>query len=257
MYDNVCKFLAEAFTSDLATWLLGSPVPLTQLSPNELSLEPIRADSLSFLAAHDLILHVEFQTQPDPQIPFRMTDYRLRAHRKFPQKEMHQVVVYLQLTGSPLVQETSFNLSKTRHEFEVIRLWEQPTEIFFNSPGLLAFAVLSSVENPTVVLNQVAQAIQAIPERQTQSNVTGCVAILAGLILDRQIIRRILQEEIMQESVIYQEILQQGREQGREQGVEQVAINLLREGMILEQVVRLTGLPLEKIQSLQQALAPE
>ena len=61
----------------------------------------------------------------------------------------------------------------------------------------------------------------------------------------------------MQESVIYQEILQQGREQGREQGVEQVAINLLREGMILEQVVRLTGLPLEKIQSLQQAIAPE
>ena len=65
----------------------------------------------------------------------------------------------------------------------------------------------------------------------------------------------------MQESVIYQEILQEGREQGRqqgrEQGVEQVAINLLREGMILEQVVRLTGLPLEKIQSLQQAIASE
>ncbi len=37
----------------------------------------------------------------------------------------------------------------------------------------------------------------------------------------------------MQESVIYQEILQEGREQGRQQGVEQVAINLLREGMIL------------------------
>ena len=60
----------------------------------------------------------------------------------------------------------------------------------------------------------------------------------------------------MQESVIYQEILQEGREQGRQQGVEQVAINLLREGMILEQVVRLTGLPLEKVQSLQ-AIAPE
>ena len=61
----------------------------------------------------------------------------------------------------------------------------------------------------------------------------------------------------MQESVIYQEILQEGREQGRQQRVEQVAINLFREGMILEQVVRLTGLPLEKIQSLQQAIAPE
>ena len=55
----------------------------------------------------------------------------------------------------------------------------------------------------------------------------------------------------MQESVIYQEILQEGREQGRQQRVEQVAINLFREGMILERISRLTELPLEKVQSLQ------
>ena len=61
----------------------------------------------------------------------------------------------------------------------------------------------------------------------------------------------------MQESVIYQEILQEGREQGRQQGVEQVAINLLREGMILERISRLTELPLEKVQSLQKVIASE
>ena len=46
MFDNLCKFLAENFSEDYATWLLGSPVTLTKLSPTELSLEPIRADSL-------------------------------------------------------------------------------------------------------------------------------------------------------------------------------------------------------------------
>jgi predicted transposase YdaD len=46
MFDNVCKFLAETFSTDFATWLLGEPIALTQLSPNELSLEPIRADAL-------------------------------------------------------------------------------------------------------------------------------------------------------------------------------------------------------------------
>lgn len=50
----------------------------------------------------------------------------------------------------------------------------------------------------------------------------------------------------MQESVVYQEIL----EKGKEQDVEQVAINLVREGIVLEQVLILTGLPLEKVQSL-------
>ena len=42
MFDNICKFLAENFSSDFATWLLGEPITLTELSPKELSLEPIR-----------------------------------------------------------------------------------------------------------------------------------------------------------------------------------------------------------------------
>ncbi|MFM7578077.1 MAG: hypothetical protein ACKO5Q_14195 [Microcystaceae cyanobacterium] len=42
MFDNVSKFLAENFSEDYATWLLGRPVTFTKLSPTELSLEPIR-----------------------------------------------------------------------------------------------------------------------------------------------------------------------------------------------------------------------
>jgi predicted transposase YdaD len=62
MYDNICKYLAENFQADLATWLLGSPVELTELSPTELSNEPIRADALILLQSENLILHIEFQT---------------------------------------------------------------------------------------------------------------------------------------------------------------------------------------------------
>jgi predicted transposase YdaD len=46
MFDPTCKFLAETFSSDFASWLLGEPIALTRLSPTELSLEPIRADAL-------------------------------------------------------------------------------------------------------------------------------------------------------------------------------------------------------------------
>ncbi|MEE3717928.1 hypothetical protein V2H45_14405 [Tumidithrix elongata RA019] len=38
MYDNVCKYLAENFFADLATWLLGQPIAFTQLSPTELNV---------------------------------------------------------------------------------------------------------------------------------------------------------------------------------------------------------------------------
>ncbi len=84
MFDTVCKFLIKTFPADFATWLLGEPVALTALSPSELSLEPIRADALILLQADNIILHVEFQTRPDPAMPFRMLDYRVRVHRRFP-----------------------------------------------------------------------------------------------------------------------------------------------------------------------------
>jgi len=60
MYNNVCKFLAESFSTDFASWLLGTPLTLTKLEPSELSIEPIRADSVTFLKSLEVILHLEF-----------------------------------------------------------------------------------------------------------------------------------------------------------------------------------------------------
>ena len=98
MYDNVCKFLAENYSRDFAQWLLGEPLSFTQLSPSELSLEPIRADALILLESDQIILHLEFQTDPDPKMSFRMLDYRTRVYRRFPKKTMRQVVIYLKET---------------------------------------------------------------------------------------------------------------------------------------------------------------
>jgi predicted transposase YdaD len=48
-FDNTCKFIAENFSSDIATWLLGKPIALTKLEPSELFAEPIRADAVILL----------------------------------------------------------------------------------------------------------------------------------------------------------------------------------------------------------------
>jgi predicted transposase/invertase (TIGR01784 family) len=95
MYDNVCRILASLFSRDIATWLIGEPITLTELEPTELLIDPIRVDSLIFLQSEDLILHIEFQTDPKEDIPFRMADYRLRIYRRFPRKRVYQVVIYL------------------------------------------------------------------------------------------------------------------------------------------------------------------
>ncbi|MBE9142658.1 Rpn family recombination-promoting nuclease/putative transposase [Planktothrix mougeotii] len=254
MFDSICKFLAENYSQDLASWLLGSPVALTDLSPQELSLEPIRADSLILLQSDDLVLHTEFQTEPDAKIPFRMLDYRVRVYRRFPNKVMRQVVIYLGQTNSPLVQENSFRLENTFHQFEVIRLWEQPPEGFLSVTGLLPFAVLSQTDDPTMILSQVAEVIGRITDQQVQNNLTAASAILAGLVLNKDTVKRILRSDLMRNSVIYQEILQEGKREGKREGKleakEEIALNLLRMGLSLEQVVQVTGLSLEEVQSL-------
>jgi predicted transposase YdaD len=83
-----------------------------------------------------------------------MTDYRLRGRKRYPNKTMRQFVVYLYENDSPLVYQNTFEISGLRHEFQVIRLWEQPVAAFLNTPGLLPFAALAQVENPESIMRE-------------------------------------------------------------------------------------------------------
>jgi predicted transposase/invertase (TIGR01784 family) len=257
MYDNTCKYLAENFPEDLSSWLLGVRISLVQMQPTELSVEPIRADSMILLTNHNLILHVEFQTVPDREMGFRMLDYRVRAHRKFPGKQMRQVVIYLTPTTSDLVSLTTFELESTRHEFEVIRLWEQPSSIFLESVGLYPFATLAQTDEPELVLREVAARIEEIPELKIQADISAMSYILAGLVLDRDRVGQIIRRDIMRESVTYQEILEEGEIKGKTQGRIEEA-----RGLVIRQLTRKLGnvstillvqikaLPLERLELL-------
>jgi predicted transposase/invertase (TIGR01784 family) len=269
MFDNVCKFMAETRSSDFATWLLGEPIPLTELKPSELSLEPIRADALILLQSERLVLHIEFQVAPDKTMPFRMADYRLRVHRRFPDKEMRQVVIYLVPSTSELVFQTSFTISGMTHEFEVIRLWERSPEEFQQLPGLLPFAALAKTNDQAGTLRQVAQQIESISDRRLQSNVAASSAILAGLVLEQGVIQRIFRSDVMKESVIYQEIRaeaiaegeQIGEQRGEQRGQHNEARSLLlrllskKFGTLSDRYqTQITNLPLEQMESLSEAL---
>jgi len=251
MYDNTCKFLAENFPEDFASWLLGKPIPLTKLEPSELSAEPIRADSVIFLESSDIVVHLEFQTKTDDTIAFRMANYWLRLYGKYPTKEIHQTVIYLKRTNSPLVHQNSFNSKQLNHEFNVVRLWEQPTEIFRQYLGLLPLAVLTKTSDPEETLRDVARRIDNIADKRVQSNVAASTAIISGIALDKEIIQRLLRSEIMKESVIYQDILLEGKAEGKAETTRQIALNMLNSKVSTDLVAQFTGLTLKQVQKLQ------
>lgn len=274
MYDNTCKFLAETFPADFATWLLGKPIALTKLEPSELSLEPVRADSVIFLGSSEVILHLEFQTTTDKNMAFRMLDYWVRLYRKYPNTPIHQTVIYLRQTDSPLSYQSSFDLisnqSQTKHTFNVIRLWEQDVAIFQEYSGLLPFAALAQTSDPEETLRQVANQITNIKDKVMQSNVSAATYIISGLALEKEVIQRLLRQEIMKESVTYQEILREGLEEGKARGLEegkakgleegkaegkaevknQIALNMLRSDISVDLITQFTGLSYEQIQKL-------
>lgn len=270
MYDNICKLLAETFPTDFASWILGRSIPLTKLEPSELSTEPIRADSLIFLEASDLILHLEFQTRTEETMSLRMLDYWLRLYRKFPHKQIQQTVIYLKPTTSPLAYQNNFvSVSgQTQHQFNTIRLWEQPTAIFLQYQRLLPFIALSQTANPEEALRQAAQEIETITDKDLQANIAAATCIISGLTLNTEVVQRILRRDIMKESVTYQAILQEGLEEGRARGLvegraegearglaeaaKRIALNMLNSAISLDLIAQFTGLSLEQIQALQQ-----
>lgn len=257
MFDPVCKLLIETFPTDFAAWLLGEPIALTELDPAELLLDPIRADALMLLESDDKILHIEMQTQRDPDIPFRMLDYRVRGHRRYPNKTMKQVVVYIKKTQSKWVYKTIFELENTQHSFDVIRLWEQPLDLFLNTPGLLPFAVLSQTDDREAALRQVAKRLESISMAEGRANLTSSTFILSGLVLAQELIGQILMSDLLEESVTYQSIkekgLQQGIQMGMQQALQETALRLLvrKIGELPEESrSKVTRLPLEQLESL-------
>ncbi|MBW4504643.1 MAG: Rpn family recombination-promoting nuclease/putative transposase [Scytonema hyalinum WJT4-NPBG1] len=220
-YDNTCKYLAENYPADFARWLLSSDTSDIEVLKTELNLEPIRADSVTFLQISNQILHLEFQTSPKstPPLDFRMLDYYTRLKRQY-WCDIEQVLIFLQATSSEIVFNTQYVDRKTRHEYRVIRLWEEdPTPLLAN-PALLPLATLARTDSPQDLLEQVAAAVDMIEERDERQNISACVQVLAGLRFEKDLITQLFREEVMQESVIYQDILQKGLQQGEQRGLQ-------------------------------------
>ncbi|MFM7791250.1 MAG: flagellar assembly protein H, partial [Microcystis panniformis] len=87
------------------------------------------------------------------------------------------------------------------------------------------------------------------------SNLAAATSILAGLVLNRETIKKILRSDIMRESVIYQDILEEGKEKGLQKGKEekarQIALKMLSAGFSIPEIARFTDLSPDAIEQLQ------
>ena len=97
------------------------------------------------------------------------------------------------------------------------------------------------------MLSQVSRSLETISQKQVQSNLAAATSILAGLVLNRETIKKILRSEIMRESVIYQDILEEGREEGALTAKLDSIPRLLALGLSVEQIAQTLDLDIEQV----------
>jgi predicted transposase YdaD len=141
-------------------------------------------------------------------------------------------------------------MENTRHEFEVVRIWEQPASLFLEYPGLIPFAALGQSADAEETLRQAAQQIERIADSEAQANLIAASGILAGLKLEDEIVYQILRRDIMQESTVYRSIERDARKEEKRV----IALNLLRGGVDITLIASSTELSIEEVQQLQQQL---
>ena len=177
---------------------------------------------MTLLQTRGRILHLEFQTnwQSDPPMPLRLLDYWVRLHRLY-RLPVTQVVVVLLPPSEGTTIETVFEFELTRHEYQVVKLWELDPERFLQDAALLPFASLTRTQDSNQLLDRIVQQVAQIPELTERQEMSSYVQLMAGLKYDKEEIRRVFREGMMRESVIYQEILHEGEEKGRTEGREE------------------------------------
>ncbi|MBW4471348.1 MAG: Rpn family recombination-promoting nuclease/putative transposase [Stenomitos rutilans HA7619-LM2] len=253
-FDNLCKLLSQQHPARFAAWILGEPQAVVKVLKTELSIEPIRADSVTFLQTQDRLLHLEFQVklESDPPLPLRMLDYWVRLYRLY-RLPITQAIVLLLPPSERDAIETTFAVEATRYEYSVIKMWQLDPALLLNDVALLPLAPLAAAKAPEQLLNQVAQQVSKIESTQQRQQVSAYTQLLAGLRFKKALVKQIFREGMMRESVIYQEILQEGRQ---EEGVTLILRQLTRRSGTIDEAMQaqIAILPLALLEDLGEAL---
>ena len=226
-FDNLCKHLAEQHPADFAAWLLGEKTGRVEVLKTELSIEPIRADSVTFLRGAGQILHLEFQVKPvkEPALPLRMLDYWVRLHRKY-NLPVTQILLMLKETNIEIPNE--FRAANLRFQFRVLKMWEQDAQFLLQNESLLPLAVLAKTTDKKALLETVAERIKHIKNEEKRRDILAETNILAGLRYSENLVKMLLREEIMKESVTYQAIIREGMNQVKHHEVDLILRQLKR-----------------------------
>jgi len=241
-WDGKTKRVLTEIPQDTVDWLLPGAKFVSNLSP-ELENETIYADLLFEVRINSkrALLHVEIQRNRHSHMAERMWEYNHRATKKC-KCAVSSVVIYLKDDGkvatSPFTKKFPNGRVIHAFNFDVVKLWEIPTE-YFRQQGLIGLLPFSPLTRNGARRETVDEVISQLapPGEEPKKELLVLTFGLASLILiteaDQQwLIRRIGEMyDFLYDTPVYQDIMRQGREKERQEG-QQEKIQELRETLL-------------------------
>ncbi|MEH2167008.1 MAG: DUF4351 domain-containing protein [Nostoc sp.] len=96
-FDNLCKLLSEKHPATFASWVLGTPQTYVKVLKNELSIELIRADYVTFLQLQGRILYLEFQTKLESTLPQALLQTVVEKVNQLEPRQRPEIPAYTQI----------------------------------------------------------------------------------------------------------------------------------------------------------------
>jgi len=229
-WDDSVKWLLRQSPQALVSFL----VPDAQFDgevDRELQAPSVIADTLYRVKwrKEQFILHVEFQRNPDLAMGRRLWHYNALTaiHTNLP---VCSVVIYLvesngTFVQSPYVLPLPNGRPTQRLDFDTIKLWEIPPDVF-EQPELMGLL-------PLLPLTQDAKELETVDRMIADLQKAGLESLLmigfAFSVLKfpskeqtaRLKARFFMLHDILKETWVFQDVRQEGKEEGREEGAQQ------------------------------------
>ncbi len=219
-------------------------VPAMRIHVVEGDVSTVTAASDKVLRTDDRILHFEFQTSRDADLPQRVYRYNalLASRHRLP---VQSVVLLLRpeanderLDGDYSEQLPEATEPHVRFRYQVIRVWVMPVEDLLNRGlGVLPLAPIAAVDRNALpgVIQQIESRLRAQPDRTIVGELWTIIRILLGLRYEAAWVEELLKGiPTMEESTTYQQILTKGLQKGREEGREVGLVEGIRHALLVQ-----------------------
>ncbi|MBP2071268.1 MULTISPECIES: Rpn family recombination-promoting nuclease/putative transposase [Thermoanaerobacterium] len=277
-YDITMKNIFSDMADDIMSYFLG----LQYTKIDELNIEFARVErrdsDMIFKCTTDkgnVAVHIEFQSENDEKMPYRMLRYSLEImekHNLLP----YQIVVYIGKDNVKMANNLSYDFGEQNtldYRYRIINVGDIKYSDVLKTDYYDLYSLLPLMdqnrrkEEGEKYLERCVEAIKDIPlDINKKKDIVFKAEILSGIVFKKEVIEKVFSEVMrmfrIEESETYKMIIEKGIKQGIKEGMEKgiekgekeksikIAKKLLKEGMDIDRIAEITELSKEEIKKL-------